>query len=163
MGEGSLRTGRSIGMLGVGADVDLTLDDRWKLPLFGGNVWWAVGPYDALMTSFDGSIARLRTWSTFRGDILLPGIGRRWKHRRNMWAAAVRSGISFTTMGGTVAAGTETVPLDLSAATFLVQVELEACRRLDPTTRVCLQVVPRLYEYELLNGVTFGVRMEWGR
>ncbi len=163
MGEGPIRTGRSLGMLGVGADLDLTIDDRWKVPLFGGNAWWAIGSYDSLVTSFDGSIANLRTWSTFRGDVLLPGIGRRWKHRRMMWAAAVRSGISFTTMGGTVAAGGETYPLDLRAATFLVQVELEGCRRLDPTTRVCLQVVPRLYEYELLNGITFGVRMEWGR
>ena len=163
MGEGSIRTGRSVAMLGIGADVDLTLDDRWKVPLIGGNAWWTVGSYDAVLTIFDGSIARLRPWSTFRGDVLLPGIGRRWKHRRTMWALAVRSGISFTTMGGTVAAGSEAFPLDLSAATFLVQVELEGCRRLDPTTRVCLQVVPRVYEYELLNGVTFGLRMEWGR
>ncbi len=163
MGEGLVKTGRSVGMLGVGLDLDLTIDDRWKVPLFGGNAWWTVGSYDALVSSLDGSVANLRTWSTFRGDVLLPGFGRRWKHRRNMWAAAVRSGVSFATMGGTVAAGSESYPIDLSAVTFLVQVELEGCRRLDPTTRVCLQVVPRLYEYELLNGVTFGVRMEWGR
>jgi|GEM_PF-1370128 len=163
MSEGPIKTRGSLGMLGVGADLDLTIDDRWRVPLLGGNAWWTVGSYDALVTTFDGSIAHLRTWSTFRGDVLMPGIGRRWKHRRNMWAAAIRSGVSFTTMGGTVAAGSETQPLELSAATFLVQLELEGCRRLDPTTRVCLQVVPRLYEYELLNGVTFGVRMEWGR
>jgi hypothetical protein len=150
-------------MFGVGADVELTVDDRWKVPLVGGNAAWAVGSYDTVLTSFDGSIAHVRPWSTFRGDLLLPGIGRRWKHRRNMWAAAIRTGVSFATVDGAVAAGAESVPLDLSARTLLVQVELEACRRLDPTTRVCLQLVPRLYEHELLNGLTFGLRMEWGR
>jgi hypothetical protein len=53
--------------------------------------------------------------------------------------------------------------MDLRAASFLVQAELEACRRLDPTTRLCLQVAPRIFDHELLNGVMFGLRMEWGR
>jgi hypothetical protein len=163
IGEGRIRTGKSLAMLGIGADTELVIDDHLRVPVLGGNVAWAIGPSDATVTSLDGSIASVRPWSTFRGDILLPGVGRRWKHRRNMWGAAIRSGISFATMGGTVAAGAESVALELMAATFLVQIELEGCRRLDPTTRVCLHVVPRLYEYELLNGVTFGLRMEWGR
>lgn len=163
IGESRLRTGRGLAMLGFGADIELTIDDRWKVPLVGGNAMWAVGSYDTTVTSLDGSIASVRPWTTFRGDFLMPGIGRRWKHRRNMWAASVRSGVSILTMGGAVAAGAGNVDLDLSTATFLVQVELEGCRRLDPTTRICLQVVPRLYEHELLNGVTFGLRMEWGQ
>lgn len=163
IGANDVKMRGGLGMLGVGGDMELTLDDRWKVPLLGGVAWWAVGSYDTTVTSVDGSIARVRPWSTFRGDLLLPGIGRRWKHRRNMWAAAVRTGVSYASMGGTVAAGAEAAPLDLTAVTFLVQIELEGCRRLDPTTRVCLQVVPRLYEHELLNGVTFGLRMEWGR
>jgi hypothetical protein len=161
--DGRLRTGRALAMLGLGADVELTLDDRWKVPLVGGNVAWAVGSYDSLVTSVDGSIASVRPWSTFRGDFLMPGVGRRWKHRRNMWAATVRTGVSILTMGGSVAAGAGSVDLDLKAATFLVQLELEGCRRLDPTTRVCLQIVPRIYEHELLNGLTVGLRMEWGQ
>ena len=163
LADGRIRTAGGLAMMGLGADVELTVDDRWKVPLFGGNAFWAIGSYDAIITSHDGSIARLRPWSTIRGDLLLPGVGHRWKHRRNMWAAAVRTGVSFATMGGSVAAGTETVPLELDAATFLVQLELEGCRRLDPSTRVCLQVVPRLYEHELFKGVTFGLRFEGGR
>jgi len=155
LADGRIRTAGGLAMMGLGADVELTVDDRWKVPLFGGNAFWAIGSYDAIITSHDGS--------TIRGDLLLPGVGHRWKHRRNMWAAAVRTGVSFATMGGSVAAGTETVPLELDAATFLVQLELEGCRRLDPSTRVCLQVVPRLYEHELFNGVTFGLRFEGGR
>jgi hypothetical protein len=65
-------------------------------------------------------------------------------------------------MGGSIAAATDWVPRSFTSKTFLLQAEIVACRRLDPTMRACLQVVPRLYEYELLNGVTFGLRMEWG-
>lgn len=163
MSERVLKSRRPLAMLGVGLDLDLTIDDRWRIPLIGGQVWWPVGSYDASVTSIDGSIARLRPWTTFRADALLPGIGRRFKHRRFMWAATIRGGISFAAMDGDVAAAGTTEKLELSAATFLVQAELEGCRRLDPTTRVCLVVTPRLYEYELLNGITFGIRMEWGR
>ncbi|MBX3209101.1 MAG: hypothetical protein KF764_28975 [Labilithrix sp.] len=163
LGAKTARAGSSLAMIGFGGDVELTIDDRWKVPLFGGNFHWAVGEYDAAITSLDGSIARLRPWTVIRGDFLLPGIGRRWKHRRNMWAAAVRSGFSVAGMAGSVAAGAETVPLELTAQTFLLQLELEGCRRLDPSTRVCLQVVPRLYDHQLLNGLTFGIRMEWGQ
>lgn len=163
VGAGRVRTGGGLAMAGVGGDVELTIDDRWKVPLFGGMFFWAVGSYDATITTFDGSIARLRPWTTVRGDFLLPGVGRRWKHRRNMWGVAVRTGVSVAAMGGSVAAATETAALEMSAGTFLLQLELEGCRRLDPTTRACLQVVPRLYEHQLLNGLTVGLRMEWGR
>jgi hypothetical protein len=163
MGEGSVRMRRGMAMLGVGGDLDLTIDDRWRVPLIGGALWWPVGSYDATITSADGSIARLRPWSMFRGDLLLPGIGQRFKYRRFMWAATIRTGVSFASIGGDVAAGAERNDLELSASTFLLQAELEACRRLDPTTRVCLTVTPRIYEYQIMNGVTFGLRMEWGR
>lgn len=160
---GDVETGGGLAMLGPSADVDLTIDDRWKVPLVGAAAYWAVGSYDTTVTSLDGSIARVRPWSTFRADLFLPGVGRRWKHRRNMWGAAIRTGVSFVTVGGSVAAGSESEPLSLGATSFLLAVELEACRRLDPTTRVCIQVVPRVYDHELMNGLTFGVRMEWGR
>ena len=150
-------------MVGASADIDLTIDDKWKVPLIGGAGYWAVGSYDTVVTSYDGSITKLRPWSAFRGDVLLPGFGRRWKQRRNMWGLGIRSGLSFLTMGGSVAAGAESYPLDLNAFTVLVQVEIEGCRRLDPTTRVCAQIVPRIYEHEIMNGLTFGVRFEWGR
>ena len=61
------------------------------------------------------------------------------------------------------APGTDTVPLDLSAASIVLQAEIEACRRLDPTTRVCLHVAPRFYDFSAANGITAGIRMEWGR
>lgn len=163
IGASRVRTGRSLVSAALGFDAGLAIDDRWMVPLFGGNAGWAVGSHDSLVTSIDGSIAGVRPWTTFRGDILLPGLGRRWKHRRSSWGAALRTGVTYTSMKGTVAAGTESVPLELQATTFLLQAEIEACRRLDPTTRVCLLVAPRIYEHQLLNGVSVGLRMEWGR
>lgn len=158
-----IRSRTGLALAGAALDAELVIDDRYRVPLFGGGLAWAVGPYDTTITSHDGSIARLRPWTSFKGDILLPGIGRRFKHRRYMFGAAVRGGISFFSMNGNVAAGAEQAELDLTARTWLVQIELEACRRLDPSTRLCLMVAPRVYEHELLNGFTAGIRMEWGR
>jgi hypothetical protein len=163
MGKGTVAGRGGVGLLGPVFELALTFDDKWKMPLFGGAAAWAVGPYDTIVTSFDGSIAELRPWSTFRADLLLPGVGRRFKHRRNMWGIGIRSGVSYVSMGGSVAAGRERWGLDLEAVTFLVQAEIEGCRRLDPTTRICLQIAPRLYEHSFMNGLTAGLRYEWGR
>ncbi len=153
----------SVFTIGPYIDVALTLDDRWSVPLLGGAGYLAVGSYDQVVTSYEGSLVNVRPWSTFRGDLLLPGLGRRFKHRRYMWGAAVRTGIGYMSMGGSLADGRDSAPLDLSATTFVLQAELEACRRLDPTTRVCLHAAPRIYDFGFMNGLTFGIRGEWGR
>jgi hypothetical protein len=44
----------------------------------------------------------------------------------------------------------------------MLQFEVEACRRLDPTTRICVHAAPRIYDYEFVNGGIIGIRMEWG-
>lgn len=163
LGEGTLRSRGGIAMLGFGFDTELTIDDRWKVPLSGVNFWWATGRYDAVNTSFDGSIAHVQPWTGYRIDLLFPGFGRRIKLRRNMVSFAFRTGASRLRMDGTVAAGASENELALTRWTFLAQIEVEGCRRLDPTTRVCLQIVPRVYEHTLLNGLTVGIRMEWGR
>ena len=150
-------------LLGGTVDLQLTIDDRWTMPLLGATGMWAVGQPAPVSTSFDGSIAHIRPRTAFRGDLLLLGVGRRWKHRRYMYGLAARTGISQIAMDGDVAAGTSRTSLDLSATTFLFTVEAEGCRRIDPEVRVCLQVAPRIYEHQFLNGVTFGLRMEWGR
>jgi hypothetical protein len=80
-----------------------------------------------------------------------------------MVSFAIRTGASRIGMDGTVAGGASMTNLQLSRWTFLAQIEVEGCRRLDPTFRVCLQVVPRVYEHTLLNGLSIGFRMEWGR
>lgn len=160
---GDVRARGGLWLLGGTVDLQLTVDDRWTVPLLGATGMWATGEAAPVSSSLDGSIARLRPHTAFRGDLLLPGIGRRWKHRRFMYGLAARTGISSISMDGDVAAGTSRTALDPSATTFLFTVEAEGCRRLDPELRMCFQVVPRVYEHQFLNGVTFGLRVEWGR
>lgn len=152
-----------ITMLGAYVDAAVTLDDRWVIPLIGGGYYHAFGGYNAVITSHDGSIVRMQPWTTDSLDIYLPGLGYRMKRRRWMFGAAVRTGASFLAMDGLLADGVEWASLETKRVTFLLQAELEACRRLDPTTRVCLQIAPRIYDHSLLNGVMFGLRAEWGR
>lgn len=149
--------------LGAGFDVALIADDRWIVPLLGATAYAAVGTYDTRVTSVDGSIARIRPWTTYEVDVLLPGIGYRVKKRRFMFSASLRSGIVALSTNGSVAAASESVPVSLTGFSPLLQVELEACRRLDPVVRVCAQVAPRIYNFGLGNGATFGLRVEWGR
>lgn len=163
IGEGRLRSRGGIAMLGIGSDAEFTIDDRWKVPVGGAQLWWATGSYDSVNTSFDGSIAQQKPWTAYRIDLLFPGFGRRIKLRRNMVSFAVRTGASRIRMDGSVAAGTTSTEIELTKWTFLAQVEVEGCRRLDPSTRICLQIAPRLYEHSFLNGLSIGFRMEWGR
>jgi hypothetical protein len=150
-------------MLGVFVDAAVTLDDHWVLPLFGGGYYHAVGSFDAVISSQDGSIVRMQPWTTDSLDIYLPGLGYRIKRRRWMFGAAIRTGASFLAMEGLLADGVEWAAMETKRTTFLLQAELEACRRLDPTTRVCLNVAPRIYDHSVLNGVLFGLKAEWGR
>jgi hypothetical protein len=150
-------------MLGAMTDASLTIDDRITVPVLGLHVATAVGPYDTILTQADGSIARLRPWTAYRLDLLLPGVGVRHKHRRLMFAALVRPGVAFLRMGSSIAGGGERAEVALSAAAFTVQLELEACRRLDPLSRACVVFAPKLYEWHVANGATLGLRWEWGR
>jgi len=165
MGESRIAAGAVGPVFGLGGHVDLglVLDDHLVVPLFGVGGYGAVGSYDAVVTSVDGSIAELRPWSLARADLLGPGIGYRVKRRRLMFSALVRTGLSFYDVGGSVASATAWHILDVEAMAPLVQLEIEACRRLDPVTRICGQLSPRLYDGVFMNGAVFGLRVEWGR
>jgi hypothetical protein len=156
--------GGHLTLLGAYVDSAVVLDDHWVVPLFGGGFYGSIGSYDVIITSRDGSIVRAFPWTAFGIDMLTPGLGYRTKQRRWAFEAVVRTGVSWLYMDGVLADGADHVPMDeMMHASFLVQAELEACRRLDPTSRVCLQVAPRIYDHELLNGISFGLRAEWGR
>lgn len=161
--EARVPIGGSLTWVGAGFELGMTVDDRIVIPGLGIAGYGAVGTYDTVVTSADGSIARAHPWSAYRLDILLPGIGYRWKHRRYMFEADVRTGVSAMYMGGSIAGGAGDSPTTLSAFSGVVEARLEACRRLDPVTRVCLQVAPRIYDFGFMNGGTLGLRVEWGR
>lgn len=161
--EGKVPIGGSLTLLGAGLDVAMTADDRWMFPVLGFGGYGAVGSHDAVVSSLDGSIAHVRPWSAYELDLLLPGVGYRVKKRRFLFSASVRTGVVWLAAGGSVAAAGESVPISLVGVSGLVQAEIEACRRLDPIMRVCLQVAPRIYDFGFMNGGTVGVRIEWGR
>ena len=161
--EQKVPVGGSVTAVGGSFDLSLVVDDRWFVPGFGFGAYGAVGSYRAIVTSVDGSIARLRPWSTYEVDVLLPGLGYRFKRRRFMFSASLRSGVSGLHVGGSVAGGADEQPMSLSGLSPMLQAEIEACRRLDPLTRACVQIAPRLYDFGIMNGATFGLRVEWGR
>jgi hypothetical protein len=163
VGASKVPIGGSLTAAGVVVDLGVTVDDRIFVPALGFGGYGAVGSYDTIVTSADGSIARARPWTTYQLDVLLPGIGYRMKHRRTMFVASVRTGISGMYMSGSISGAQGDTLTSLSGVSALLQVELEACRRLDPLTRVCAQVAPRIYDFGFMNGATFGVRVEWGR
>ena len=161
--EARVPIGGALSALGASFDLGMTVDDRWIIPTLGMGAYGAVGSYDTIVTSADGSIAHARPWTTYELDLLLPGVGYRMKQRRFMFSASVRTGVTYLHANGSVAGGGGDTLTSLSDTSFLVQAELEACRRLDPVTRVCLQVAPRIYDFGFMNGATFGLRVEWGR
>src|SRR5437588_32510 len=84
----------------------------------------------AIVASADGSIERGRAWTTYEVDLLLPGLGLRMKQRRFLFSANVRTGLAYLHASGSVAGGTGETMMTLSGSSFVVQAELEACRRL---------------------------------
>lgn len=161
--ESSVKTGRPLVSVGGGFDLGVVLDDHYVIPGLGFAGYGAVGSYPSILTSADGSIARANPWTTYQVDLLLPGFGYRMKQRRFMFGASLRSGVSFMHMNGSIAGGAGETAVSLTGASILLQGEIEACRRLDPVTRICLQVSPRIYDFGFMNGATFGLRFEWGR
>lgn len=161
--ESNVKTGGALVLAGGAFDLTAVFDDRYVMPAVGFAAYGAVGSYSTISTSADGSIAHANPWTTYEIDALLPGIGYRVKRRRFMFGASLRTGVSWMHMSGSVAGGAGETAVSLSALSLLVQAELEACRRLDPVTRVCLHVAPRLSGFGVMNGATFGLRVEWGR
>jgi len=155
--------GGAVTALGGSFDIGVVVGDRWVLNGFGVGLWGAVGSYPAIVTGVDGSIARARPWTMFDVDFTLPGVGYRLKRRRWMFGAGVRTGISIMHVSASIATGADAQDMSLTGVSVMLQAELEACRRLDPVTRVCLQVAPRIYDFGIMNGGTLGLRMEWGR
>jgi hypothetical protein len=147
-------------------DTSLTIADRWLVPVLGLQYGWSFGESPDVVTSLDGTIVHMQTWTTNVLTALLPGVGVRTKARRWMFSADVRPVASFVWMSAMAAQGTDSSDLadghSLFAAGLGVRAELEACRRIDPVQRACLVVSPALYEFSALNGGSIGLRWEVG-
>jgi hypothetical protein len=147
-------------------DSSITVNRRWMVPIFGVQFGWSVGASPDVVTSLDGTIVHMQTWTSDMVTLLLPGLGVRAKARRWMFEAALRPVVSFVWMSAQAASGTDTSDLGEGHALFTAGVglraELEACRRLDPVLRACLVVSPALYEFSAMNGGSIGLRWEVG-
>jgi hypothetical protein len=163
LGGGRIRSSDGMAFVGLGFDSSWVVDRRWRLPFLGISFTAAVGPYDARVTSYDGSIAELRPWTAGRTDILFPGFGYRGAYRRFGWATAVRPGLSILSMDAGIAGGADSADVTLKSVSFVLEAEIDACRRLDPELRLCAVIKPRLFERDLVSGVTMGISLEWGR
>jgi len=160
--EGRARAGGAVFGMGGYVDTSLRLGPRLTLPFVGIGVYGAIGSYAPIVTSVDGSIARVRPWTYTRVEGLGPGLGYRVTHRRWTVEASLRGGFLLHAMNASVAAGAERTDLPFTAVHPLILVGVDVCRRLDPTTRLCLHTAPRVYDGVFMNGATFGLRMEWG-
>jgi hypothetical protein len=162
LGGGKVDSTGAASFLGASLDLGLAVDDRWILPLLGIGGAVSLGSHARVLTSIDGSMVELRPWTMLAGEVLLPGFGVRFKERRWLFAASVRTGYAFMSMRGTVTDLVGTSDLDLSASSFALRLPVEACRRIDPMERACLVVTPHLYEFGWATGASVAVRWEWG-
>ena len=114
-------------------DSGITVNDRWLVPIFGVQFGWTVGTSPDVVTSLDGTIVHMQTWSADMVTLLLPGVGMRAKARRWLFSGAIRPVASFVWMDARAADGTDTSNLGDDHALFAmglgVRAELEACRR----------------------------------
>jgi hypothetical protein len=119
-----------------------------------------------VVTSLDGTIVHMQTWTADMLTLLLPGFGMRAKARRWMFEGALRPVGTFVWMSARAADGADSSDLGDGHAFFAagigLRAELEACRRIDPVERVCLLLSPALYEFTALNGGSIGLRWEVG-
>jgi len=149
--------------VGAQAIYGVVIDDRWIYPLVGVGVGTAAGRYRPTPASVDGSIAQLNLWTARYYTLLLPGIGMRGKDRRWMGQIVLRPGIAWLALDGHIASGAHPFEMTANAkASFFVRAEIEACRRLDPVSRVCAFLAPSLYEHTWFGGAQLGLRWEMG-
>lgn len=152
-------------MAAVSADLAVTIDGRWLVPIFGASYGWAIGQSSRVETADDGSIVELRPSTSSLVRLLLPGFGARINERRWAFSADVRPVVSLFWMSVSVADGATSSPVGSGAvlATALgARLDLEACRRIDPVERACLLLSPAVYEFSFMNGGSLGLRWEIG-
>jgi hypothetical protein len=147
---------------GAAVDASVALDDRIMFPILGFGFNTALGQSPRVMTSVDGSFAEVRPWTAWMYDLGLPGLGFRFKERRWMFSVLIRPGVAFLLMNGSVAAGTDVHDVTMTATSLYARAQIEACRRIDPTHRVCVLVAPSIYEFGFGTGASAGVRLEIG-
>lgn len=159
---GTLPTVGGFRSFGASADMNLVLRPRFTIPIFGLGLYLPVGDHAPIRSAVDGSIATVQPWRLIGIDFLGPGFGVRTVERRYFFEASVRFSILVLTGTSQVAAGREAIDVQVHGIAPGARAEMSACRRLDPESRVCLTVSPRLFEVRPLSGMTVGLTWVWG-
>ncbi len=160
--EGKMKTAGGFRVFGGYFDSTLTVRPRLSVPLFGLGFYVPVGDHAPVNSALDGSVATLEPWRMFAVDVLGPGIGLRATHRRWFFEGSLRFALLLIGGKSTVASGREAVSVEVLGAAPGARAEISVCRRLDPTSRVCLAFAPRLYEVEPLSGASLSLSWVWG-
>jgi hypothetical protein len=160
--EAKVPVGNAENFLGVGLGLELAMHDRVRVPLLSFALSSAIGASPRVYGTVDGSIVEVDTWRTGLMVVGLPGYGVRIKDRRWMFEAALQPGIAYLFTSGYVANGVYRSATAYHAGSFVLQVDLAACRRIDPVERACLFAAPALYEFGWFNAWTVGLRWEVG-
>lgn len=159
---GKLARSAPMGFFGASAELGLAIDDRWVVPLLGVGGAVPAGHQTRVLTSIDGSMVELRPWTTLYGEALLPGLGVRFKERRWLFSAVLRTAVSFLGVHGSITDLRGASALYFTASSFALRLPVEACRRIDPVERVCVVVTPHLYDLGWASGASVSLRWEWG-
>ena len=160
--EASVATGNAENFLGVGMGLEMAFHDRTRVPLFGFSLSSAIGAAPRVFGTIDGSIVEVDTWRSGLLGITFPGYGFRMKDRRWMFEGALQPGIAYLFTSGSIASGAMRTDTSFHATTFLLQLDVAACRRIDPIDRACVFAAPAIYGFGWTNAWTFGLRWEVG-
>lgn len=157
--------------LGLGLDMAWAYRDRWVFPLIGVTLATAVGPSSRAVSSLDGAIVEVRGWTSRYVGVALPGLGLRFKERRWMFQGLARPYLENVWVNASLFQGVHSQDLEgVWGVAASIRLDAEVCRRLDPETRLCVLVAPRLFSFAAgapvgapLAGAGFAVRWEVGR
>jgi hypothetical protein len=149
-------------LVGVGAGMSIVWGNRFIFPAISLDFAHSLGARARVLSGESGAVLSAETWTTYQVGATLLGVGIRGRHRH--WAGSLLLEPGFvgqsTNVRASVYDGEATARAQAFSGRLLVTAN--ACRRVDPTLRVCLSVSPHVYALGFGNGVTFGFRTEIG-
>lgn len=160
---GQVPIGEGLTMTTGAASLGLAVSERWVLNLARIGASFAVGRSPRVVSGVDGAITEVRPWTTAQIDMEMWGVTWRKKVRRFLFEVGVWPGVSVLWMKASQATGDDTTSLAAFAVSPVIRGDIAACRRLDPSHRLCLSFAPLIYEHGFLNGAAVSLRWEVGQ
>lgn len=150
------------GHAGVGVDLAWGGRGPFVFDIVAVKFAGAFGPTSRTLGAVDGTIVSADPGSMIYAG-LSTGAGVRFKRRR--FAFGVMAHIGASMMSTKAFAQDLNGPRELSSTPsfdLLVDLDASVCRRIDPTSRLCLAIRPHVYNFGFLNGASIALRWEVG-